>query len=163
MDDMVDARDPTPPSPGPPDVPEGVLEPVQARREALQTAATNLERSLAEPSDTPQWREGVQAAAAAVDHALTRHVSSNLETDGLLPTVVEAAPWLSGPADRLGVEHIDLAERTAALVALAADPQAPPEAVRDAAADLTARLLRHVQHAHDLLYDAFESDLGGSD
>ena len=32
-----------------------------------------------------------------------------------------------------------------------------------AAADLAARLLRHVQHAHDLLYDAFESDLGGSD
>lgn len=160
---MADARDTNPPSTGPPDVPDGVLEPVRARREALQTAAMTLERSLAEPSATSAWRDGVQQAVEAVDRALTRHVSSNLETDGLLPTVVEAAPWLSGPADRLGVEHIELAERTAALVTVTADRQSSPEAVRDAAADLAARLLRHVQHAHDLLYDAFESDLGGSD
>ena len=46
---------------------------------------------------------------------------------------------------------------------MAEDENITPEALRDAAADLAALLLRHVKNAQDLLVDALEDEFGGGD
>lgn len=143
--------------------PNGLLEPVRARRDALQSAAQALESALAETAATPQWRDEVRTALERTQEVLEQHVSETAGAEGLPASVIQAAPRLAGPAQRLAAEHSDLAERQRTVAAMAGDPAIPPEAVRDAAAELAELLLRHVRQAHDLLVDAAEDELGGGD
>jgi hypothetical protein len=154
-DDMADTNA------GPP--PDGPLAPVRARRDALEAAATELERSLAAPSATTAWRDGVISALERTQGVLEQHLRASAGEAGVPESIVQADPRLIGPAERLAREHDELVSHQRAVTALAHDASSAPEAVRDAAAELAALLLRHVQHAHDLLYDAFESELGGGD
>lgn len=143
--------------------PDGTLEPMRARREKLQSAAGELEQSLANASATRQWRDGVIAALASSQAVLEEHLRTSGGPAGLQATVIKADPRLTGPAKRLSSEHDDLVEAQRVVSELAADETSEPEAIRDAAAALVALMLRHVQHARDLLHDAVESELGGSD
>jgi hypothetical protein len=143
--------------------PDGLLEPVVARRDALQAAATALESSLAEPSATTEWRDGVRDALSETREVLERHVHQTAGESGLPASVVGLAPRLSGPVSRLSGEHVDLVARQRVVAAMAEDEGIGPEALRDAAADLAALLLRHVRTANDLLVDALEEELGGGD
>jgi hypothetical protein len=142
--------------------PDGTLEPIQASRDQLERAANDLKASLAEPSATKQWRDSVIAGLERTQAALDAHHHTPPGAPGLPSSVVRAAPRLAGQAGRLSDEHADLRKQQKAVTALAHGASAPDD-VRDAAAELCAVLLRHVQHAHDLLYDAIESELGGSD
>lgn len=143
--------------------PDGVLQPVRARRDALEKAATSLESSLAEPSHTAAWRDGVRVALGRTQEVLESHIEATSGEQGLPRSVVEVAPRLAGPAERLSGEHADLVARQRVVTAMADDEHISPEALRDAAADLSALLLRHVKNAQDLLVDALEDEIGGGD
>lgn len=143
--------------------PDGTLEPIQASRDELEHAANDLKASLAEPSATREWRDSVIAGLERTQVALDAHHHTPPGASGLPSSVVEAAPRLAGQAGRLSDEHADLRKQQKSVTALAHDEDSAPDDVRDAAAELCAVLLRHVQHAHDLLHDAIESELGGSD
>ena len=52
--------------------PDGPLEPIRARREALESAAADLEHSLAAASAAPAWRDGVRSALETVTEAMER-------------------------------------------------------------------------------------------
>lgn len=154
-DDMTDKSTTRPP--------DGPLEPIRASRNALEMAATSLERSLAAPSATPQWRESVIAALDRSSAALDAHIEATSAPTGLSSSVIRAAPRLAGQAGRLSEEHAELLDRQRALTSLAHDKTCSPDELRDAAARQSTLLLRHVRRAHDLLHDAIESELGGSD
>ncbi len=143
--------------------PDGPLEPIRARKDALQEAAVALESSLAEPSTTAAWRDGVRAALDRAHEVLEQHISDTAGPAGLPASVMASSPRLSGPARRLASEHDDLLEHQQALVALVADDDVAPDRVRDAAAELAALMMRHVRHAQDLLVDAVEEELGAGD
>ncbi len=165
---MPDADDTTPDASAPDSThsvtaPDGVLQPVRARRDALEKAATSLESSLAEPSHTTEWRDGVRHALGRTQEVLESHIASTSGEQGLPSSVMEVAPRLAGPAQRLSGEHADLVARQRVVTAMAEDENITPEALRDAAADLAALLLRHVKNAQDLLVDALEDEFGGGD
>ncbi len=143
--------------------PEGPLEPMRARREALESAASDLDRSLAAASASPAWRDGVRTALGAVTDAMQAHLAEVDSESGIPASVTAAEPRLSGPASRLDEEHTDLTGRLDAVRRVADDDQVSPHDVQAAGAGLVAALRSHVQHAHDLLYDAMESEIGGSD
>lgn len=143
--------------------PDGPLEPIRARKDALQEAAVALESSLAEPSTTAQWREGVRAALESTRQVLERHITDTGGPSGLPASVVKSSPRLSGPARRLASEHDDLLRQHEAVAGLVADPDVTPDRVRDAAAEMAAMLMQHVRHAQDLLVDAVEEELGAGD
>jgi hypothetical protein len=147
----------------PAEPPEGTLAPVRARREALETAASELEHTLAAPSATTQWRTGVVAALQRSGIVLDEHLHENQGQLGIPESVVQAEPRLAGPAEQLSREHDDLMSEHRRVSAVAVDASQPPDAVRDAAAGLATLMRRHVQHSHDLIYDAFEVELGGGD
>lgn len=143
--------------------PDGTLEPVRASRDALEVAAASLERSLAAPSATQEWRQSVINALDRASATLDTHIEATSTAKGLSSSVIRAAPRLAGQARRLSNEHAELVAGQRAVTSLAHDDSASPDALRDAAAKHAALLLRHVRHGHDLLHDAIESELGGSD
>ena len=143
--------------------PDGPLEPIRARREALESAAADLEHSLAAASAAPAWRDGVRSALETVTEAMEMHLAGVSSETGIPASVSAADPRLSGPASRLDDEHAELTERLAAVTQVAGDDQITPQDVQAAGAKLVVQLRSHVHHAHDLLYDAMESELGGSD
>lgn len=143
--------------------PEGTLEPIRARREKLEAAAHDLQRSLAAPSATSTWRNGVVEALATSQSVLESHVQQGSSDRGIPRSVVRADPRLAGPAERLHREHDSLMAAQRSVADLARDPSIEPDVVRDAAADLALLMLKHVQHAHDLLHDALSGELGGGD
>jgi hypothetical protein len=143
--------------------PDGPLAPIRARREALESAAADLEHSLAAASAAPAWRDGVQTALGAVGEAMQMHLAGVDADEGVPASVVHAEPRLSGPAARLNDEHVELTARLMAVTGVAGDSSAAPDEVQAAGAQLVVQLRSHVHHAHDLLYDALESELGGGD
>jgi hypothetical protein len=143
--------------------PDGPLEPIRARKDALQQAAVALESSLAEPSTTAHWRDGVRAALDRAREALEQHIFDSAGPAGLPASVMASSPRLSGPARRLASEHGDLLEHHRALAVLVADDDVAPDRLRDAAAEMAALMMQHVHHAQDLLVDAVEEELGAGD
>jgi hypothetical protein len=143
--------------------PDGPLEPIRARKDALLEVAVALEGTLAEPSTTTQWRDGVRTALDRARTVLERHVADTGGPAGLPASVVESSPRLSGPARRLASEHDDLLRHHQAVADLVADPDVAPDQVRDAAAELAELMMQHVRHAQDLLVDAVEEELGAGD
>ena len=143
--------------------PEGPLEPMRARRDALESAATDLDRSLAGASASPAWRDGVRTALGTVTEAVLAHLAEVDSERGIPASVTAAEPRLSGPASRLDEEHPVLTEQLDAVRRTVDDSQVSAHDVQAAGAGLVALLRIHVQHANDLLYDAMESELGGSD
>lgn len=143
--------------------PDGPLEPLRARREALESATAVLDRSLAAPSAAPEWRDGVRSALGTVTEAMRKHLAEVDSETGMTGSVAAADPQLSGPASRLDDEHADLAQRLSTVTEVADDEQVSPHDVQAAGAGLVAMLRSHVQHATDLLEDVKESELGDSD
>jgi hypothetical protein len=144
-------------------VPSGVLEPVLARRESLRRGIDALERALATPASAPEWAEGVQRALARLRRAFEAHVDAAEGPTGLVAMMVEAAPRLIGPAQRLTAEHLDLHTRLAALEQGAQAHPVDVEALRTDGVTLIARLVRHRQRGSDLFYEAFEADVDGGE
>jgi hypothetical protein len=144
-------------------VPAGLLEPVLARRESLRRGMDALERALATPASAPEWAEGAQRALTRLSGAFTAHVTAAEGPTGLTATMIEAAPRLIGPAQRLTGEHADLSARIAALQTALTVDQVDVEAVRDDGVALIARLVRHRQRGSDLFYEAFEADVDGGE
>lgn len=143
--------------------PDGPLEPIRARKDALQEAAVALEASLAEPSTTTRWRDGVRRALDRAQQVLEQHIADTGGPAGLPASVVESSPRLSGPARRLASEHDDLLRHHQSVAGIVADPGVAPDRVRDAAAELAELMMQHVHHAQNLLVDAVEEELGAGD
>lgn len=148
---------------GPSDVGRDTVEPFRARREALGSATTDLENSLAAPTATPEWRAGVGVAAEQLRGPLEAHIGLVDTEDGLSAAVEDQAPGLARPAERLAEEHADLSQRFGDFVAVLSDTATSPDAIRDAGMDLVGRVRRHLQQADDLFADASAPESGRVD
>lgn len=142
----------------------------RAQRAGLRQAMDELEHALAAPAAgrSAAWTARVGVAWRSLAAALDTHVVTTEADDGILADVVRAAPRVAHAADRLRREHPDLTAAVAAeLAAVEAAPDEPaPEWVDDrrhAGTDTLARLSRHRQRGADLVYEAYEVDVGGED
>jgi hypothetical protein len=141
------------------------LEAIRIRREALYQALVGLEDALSTPiGDDERWRLRV---AMAVDHAANRieeHIEQTEAPDGLLAEVSTDAPRLARRVAALREDHHDLEKDIHALqVALSnVDDLSNRGAIREQAMDFLGRLARHRQHGADLIYEAYQVDIGAS-
>jgi hypothetical protein len=142
------------------------LDEVQERREALLAAAASLEGALAAPASDMRWSERLGEVLMDLRATFDEHVTATEGLDGVLAQVRDRAPRLSGQIDRLVDEHVTIggaverlvdridhvpAERTAQETA----------AIREDALDILAVIMRHRQLGADLLYEAYNVDVGG--
>lgn len=141
----------------------------RTRREHLHAALVAVEEAIARPTGRPSdWAGRVHEALIELGSAFERHIATTEEPGGLFEAVNTAAPRLAGRVERLVREHQEI--RTAIGQAIdAVRPQAHPfgqedaTGGRDVVLQLVNRLLRHRQTGADLVYEAFETDIGVGD
>ena len=148
---------------------------IRRRREALLQAVVGLEDALAGPiGDHERWRLRV---AMAVDHAVARiseHVTQTEGPGNILDEILAIAPRLERRVEQMKLDHENLekaADRLALAVAdlatsdddlTAADAEDNAIAVRNHAVDVMGQIARHRQRGADLIYEAYQVDLGNS-
>ena len=142
------------------------LEAAARRRRELRDALVVLEDAVASAVyDSEHWRRRVAARLAALREAFAEHVAETEATGGLYDEMEEIAPHVQGKARRLREEHPPL---TSAIVDAVARFAAPfpvgtdLDALRDDLQRLMGRLIRHRQHGADLVWEAYQLDIGGA-
>lgn len=150
---------------------------VRARRSELRDSMAALEQALAAPAPgrATAWAERVHVALVELSADLRTHIQLTEGLDGLHHEVVIAAPRLAGAAKRLGADHLEITDavsrllnesgrtidlRTASEAALSDEQVA---AIREHGVELLGHLVRHRQAGADLVYEAYQADVGGQD
>jgi hypothetical protein len=151
------------PNPTTPD--EDFLEAIRRRRSELRESMSALEEALAAPaaSDRERWAERVHVAAVELAGDFREHVDMTEGLDGLYREVLNTAPRLSGAVDTLTRENVLIRGQVESLLARVGEREAPVDVdrVRDLGTALLGRLVRHRQRGSDLVYEAYEFDIGG--
>lgn len=150
----------------------GLVERVKGRRQTLYHATLRLEIALGTPcADLPRWRERVLPAAADLAAQIDAHIRESEQPGEFLHSITEKAPHLVHAAQQLEAEHGDLSERAGALVEGLqqldwrqgrTDASQAAEPLRELALQLMGSLIRHRQRGADLMYLAYNEDLGSS-
>jgi hypothetical protein len=145
------------------------LQDVRVRRAGLKAVMSGLEIALAAPArNRVEWVTGVHEALQAVNDVWTRHIVDTEAPGAFLDEMVTEAPRLSTPVAKLRRDHSDIlatiarAEKT---LVTAPGPQdaydAWADAVRAELVTLLSALARHRQRGADLIYEAYDVDIGG--
>jgi hypothetical protein len=146
-------------------VPVDNLDAVRARRAELHESMAALEQALAGagPGRAEPWSQRVHVALVELSADLRAHVHLTEAPGGLYEDVVSAAPRLAGRVERLVREHADVSRLVEDLIARAGEPldEDGVASVRQRGMTLLGRLVRHRQASADLLYEAYETDVGG--
>jgi hypothetical protein len=140
------------------------VEQVRAHRAQMADAVFAVDDALGHPLQVPHWRERVLAAMAELAHDFRHHRALTEGENGWYAGILGSAPHLAGSVERLTAEHIEVSACVARFLAvLEADGPIPdPVAFREDVTALMGRLVRHRQLGSDLVYAAYEWDIGGS-
>lgn len=145
-----------------------LLEEVRRRRSELRDAMAALELALSGPAaagHTSPWLTRVHDALVDLAGDLRHHVALTEGPNGLYRDLLRTAPRLSGPVDNLTREHAEINQRLEAVLALVSTPGATAdvEEIRVLGTSLLGRIVRHRQRGADLVYEAYEVDVGGGE
>jgi hypothetical protein len=147
--------------------PRTELDAVRIRRAELREALGRLERALAAPAKGRAviWGEGVHASAVGMSDDFGSHVEVTEGPGGLHQSILAGDLRLANAVQSLTAEHAQMAEEIAALVAGSAAPVTADdvEELREKGTKLLGDLIRHRQRGADLIYEAYETDIGGGD
>jgi hypothetical protein len=141
------------------------LEELRRHRAELRESISALEDALAAPaaSDWQRWAQRVHVAAVELAGDFREHVDLTEGPDGLYREVLKTSPRLSGPVDTLTREHGLIRGQVDSLLARVgpSDGVVDVDRVRDLGTALLGRLVRHRQRGSDLVFEAYEFDIGG--
>jgi hypothetical protein len=144
-----------------------VREGARRRRRPLRAAASALELAVAAPGGTgPKWCHRVHTRVKQVSAALEGHVVEVEGPSGLWNDIRVHAPRLIPMMDALKAEHHTLRQMVAQLIedlTRITDKASKEEiaAVREKVVLLLGRITRHRQKGADLVYEAYNVDIGG--
>jgi hypothetical protein len=144
------------------------LDDVRLRRAGLKAVMSGLELALATPvAQRDAWLSRVADALNAVHEVWTRHIVETEAPGAFLDELTAESPRLSTPASRLRREHNDVlaqitrAEKRLSMPPNGADYDRWAEELRAELTSLLVALARHRQRGADLIYEAFDVDIGG--
>lgn len=141
------------------------LDRVRAHRAELRDSVGVLERALEVPlARAAAWQSRVQAALVELSHDVDDHIALTERPGGVYDRATRSAPRLQGAVERLLSEHRQVRAEIASGLARLEGARAPDELpdLREQLTSLVGRLVRHRQAGGDLVYEAYEVDLGGS-
>jgi hypothetical protein len=147
--------------------PKAELEAVRARRAELRESMGHLEYALAAPAvgRAVIWGERVHTAMVELADDFAEHVEVTEGPDGLHQAILTGDLRLANAVNALAVEHTEIAAQITALVAATDAPvtESDVDTTLEQATGLLARLVRHRQRGADLIYEAYDTDIGGGD
>jgi hypothetical protein len=140
---------------------------VRARRVELRESMGRLERSLAAPASgrSVVWGEHVHAVLVELAEDFREHIEVTEGADGLHQAILAGDLRLANAVNTLAVEHGQIAGEIDGLLTETEPPVtvADAESVRKQATVLLSQLIRHRQVGADLIYEAYQTDIGGGD
>lgn len=137
------------------------------RRADLRDALVDVEQSISRPAvgREPEWTKGVVLRLEGLAHAIEEHVEITERPEGLYDEISTKAPHLATKIDRLREEHPVLRDRTQVLLTklqtTAIGPAWPLDEARDDLQRLLGQIVRHRQLGSDLVWEAYNLDIGG--
>jgi hypothetical protein len=147
----------------------GDLDELRRRRAELRETMTALERSICAPvADQPTtWIDHTRVAAGDLAAEFVDHITVTEGPGGLHQDILAGDLRLANQVETLTADHQAITDEIRMLIAdldAAGDvPAADLAALRERAAALLAHLARHRQRGADLIYEAFQTDIGGGD
>jgi hypothetical protein len=140
------------------------------RRQTLHDAIVQLEMAISSPAAgrVTDWSGQVTKDMVGVRDAFEQHLIATEKPGGLYEEIMERAPRLVGTVKRLQDEHPPIAESIAKLLArLEAgevdSPTWPLDKARDDLQRLIGAVVRHRQKGADLVWEAYNVDIGGTE
>jgi hypothetical protein len=141
------------------------LEALRVRRAELRESMSALEQALAAPAPgrLDAWTQRVHAALVELFSDFREHIAIAEGPDGVYRGVLSTTPRLSSEVARLTRDHAEINDLIDQLLTcLGAAPRSDGvDGVRDLGTALLVRLIRSRQASADLVYEAYQSDLGG--
>jgi hypothetical protein len=133
------------------------------RRAELLQSVQRFEQAVAAPVRDPAWPERVRQRLGALRDQLAEHVVVTEGPDGLYAELLAHAPRLDRPVAGLVADHAELQLLADGLAGALGGPGPCPEParVRQRSGELLAALWAHRQRGADLVYEAYETDIGG--
>ena len=141
------------------------LESLRAHRAELLESMRALELALAMPATGREnvWAERVTVALVEIESDFAEHVNLTEGPEGLYRALLETAPHLANSVSRLTAEHAQIKNSVEQLLALEGKPvvDGEVEGIREGATAFLGKLSRHRQRGADLVYEAYQTDIGG--
>ncbi len=130
-------------------------------KERLFDSLNSVRRAIGAPiANRERWRKRLHRALVKLANAADEHVAETESPTGLLSEIVSEAPRLWRQVEALKAEHATLVDECARLLSrLESDDS--PRLLRRQTNVLLDRFERHRYRGADLVYEAFEVDIGG--
>ena len=140
------------------------------RRQTLHDAIVQLEMAISSPAAgrADDWSGQVTKDMVGVRDAFDQHIIVTEKPGGLYEEIMERAPRLAGTVKRLQDEHPAIGSSIATLLgrleAGEVDTDAwPLDKARDDLQRLIGAVVRHRQKGADLVWEAYNVDIGGTE
>ena len=142
---------------------QAFVEELRSKRAELRESLGALELALAGAAreDHRQWVQRVHVALVELSADFREHLDVTEGEEGLHHQLLRTAPRLAGGVEKLTEEHVVIRQLLDDLLALADAPAPDVDELRDRATHLLGLAVRHRQRGSDLVYEAFEIDIGG--
>ena len=140
------------------------LEALRRQRAELRESMSALELALAgpAPSDPVRWAVRVHVALVELSADFREHIDLTEGHEGLYVDILATAPRLSGAVARLTREHAEVSDLVDDLLARTSTSEGEDvDKVRGLGTTLLGLLVTHRQRGSDLVYEAYEFDVGG--
>jgi hypothetical protein len=144
---------------------QAFLEELRRHRAELRESMSTLEDALAAPAtaDQARWAQRVHVALVELAGDFREHIDITEGSNGLYRDLLKTSPRLSDAVANLTREHALICGQVDSLLARVTTPDVIEDVnrVRDLGTALLGRLVRHRQRGSDLVFEAYECDIGG--
>ena len=144
---------------------QAFLDELRRRRAELRESMSALEDALAAPAsaDQARWAQRVHVSLVELSGDFREHIDITEAPGGLYHDLLRTSPRLSGAVNGLIREHVMISGQVEHLLGQVTAPDhiEDVDRVRDLGTALLGRLVRHRQRGSDLVYEAYEFDIGG--
>jgi hypothetical protein len=147
--------------------PTRAFEEAARRRADLHHALVDVERAISSPAAgrLNTWTGDVVKRLSILLDSIDEHIEVTERPEGLYEEILHRAPRLSSQVDRLRSEHPALRAGTAELIerlhSTPVGPGWPLDEARDDAQRLLGKIVKHRQRGADLVWEAYNLDIGG--
>ena len=144
---------------------QAFLEELRRHRAELRESMGALEGALAAPGtgDPARWAQRVHVSLVELAGDLREHIEITEGPNGLYRDLLTSSPRLSDAGASLTREHGLMSGQVDGLMGRVTVPDVVQDvdSVRDLGTTLLGRLVRHRQRGSDLVFEAYEVDIGG--
>jgi hypothetical protein len=146
------------------------LSEAKARRATLHDTLVHLELAISSPASgrIEEWTSLVTKDLVSVRDAFDQHIIVTEKPGGLYEEIITRAPRLDGTVQRLRDEHPDISERIREQIERmesvpVGSDEWPLEKARDDLQRFIGTVIRHRQKGADLVWEAYNVDIGGTE